>query len=47
MASSLVTLTIPDLRFVPLIYYPQLFLTDCLGISKDGEIKISKWPYCL
>lgn len=43
MASSLVTLTVPALRFARLIYYPQLFLTDCLGISKDGEIKISKW----
>lgn len=43
MASSLVTLTIPVLHFAPLIYYPQLLFTDCLGISKDGEIKTSKW----
>lgn len=43
MASRLVTLTIPVLRFARLIYYPQLFLTDCLGTSKDGEIEIGKW----
>lgn len=30
------------LHFTRLIYYPQLFLTDCLGISNDGEIRISK-----
>lgn len=35
-------LTLPVLHFAPLIYYPQLFLTDCLGMSNDGEIKISK-----
>lgn len=43
MASSLVMLTVPVLHSAHLIYYPQLLFTDCLGISKDGEIKISKW----
>lgn len=42
MASSPVPLTLLVLRFAHLIYYPQLFLTDCLGISNDGEIRISK-----
>lgn len=41
-ASSPVPLTLSVLHFTCLIYYPQLFLTDCLGISNDGEIRISK-----
>lgn len=40
--SSPVPLTLLVLRFTRLISYPQLFLTDCLGISNDGEIRISK-----
>lgn len=43
-ASSPVPLIFPVLRMARLIYDPQLFLTKCLGISNDGEIRISKLP---